>query len=191
MSVWFPLFFPSVCKSAAIRPSVAGAFTRTQDRAVRQRYPSQVWLTSRLLICNRTLWFIVRLEIDLVLIVAGLSSFQQSVAMDRLHRILGIIQKPEMGWDSRKMTITDFFYCNKLARMLPLKLRPPCYLQWEISAKPRSDRSDAQSLVPTSGLPIRCAEPDQHSQTPNTVAPESAPYASEGECLFKAVFQSI
>ncbi|XP_030003894.1 circadian associated repressor of transcription a [Sphaeramia orbicularis] len=27
----------------------------------------------------------------------GLTSFQQSVAMDRLHRILGILQKPEMG----------------------------------------------------------------------------------------------
>lgn len=27
----------------------------------------------------------------------GLSSFQQSVAMDRLQRILGILQKPEMG----------------------------------------------------------------------------------------------
>ncbi|XP_077405709.1 circadian associated repressor of transcription a [Vanacampus margaritifer] len=27
----------------------------------------------------------------------GLTSFQQSVAMDRLHRILGILQRPEMG----------------------------------------------------------------------------------------------
>lgn len=36
-------------------------------------------------------------DIDLVSFVAGLSSFQQSVAMDRLQRILGMIQKPEMG----------------------------------------------------------------------------------------------
>ena len=28
---------------------------------------------------------------------AGLSSFQQSVAMDRIQRIIGVLQKPEMG----------------------------------------------------------------------------------------------
>lgn len=27
----------------------------------------------------------------------GLSSFQQSVAMDRIQRIIGVLQKPEMG----------------------------------------------------------------------------------------------
>nr|XP_035954234.1 circadian-associated transcriptional repressor isoform X2 [Halichoerus grypus] len=27
----------------------------------------------------------------------GLSSFQQSVAMDRIHRIVGVLQKPQMG----------------------------------------------------------------------------------------------
>ncbi|XP_064355052.1 circadian-associated transcriptional repressor isoform X2 [Dromaius novaehollandiae] len=28
----------------------------------------------------------------------GLSTFQQSVAMDRIQRIIGVLQKPEMGW---------------------------------------------------------------------------------------------
>lgn len=33
----------------------------------------------------------------ILMCLAGLTSFQQSVAIDRLQRILGIIQKPEMG----------------------------------------------------------------------------------------------
>jgi len=30
--------------------------------------------------------------------LAGLSTFQQSVAMDRLRRIVGVLQKPDLGY---------------------------------------------------------------------------------------------
>lgn len=51
-------------------------------------YPSFTWLNSSISI------FDLFLSLSLT---PGLSSFQQSVAMDRIQRIVGVLQKPQMG----------------------------------------------------------------------------------------------
>lgn len=43
------------------------------------------------------LLLLLMLNVDLCLSPAGLSSFQESVAMDRIQRIMGVLQNPEMG----------------------------------------------------------------------------------------------
>lgn len=82
-------------------------------------------------------------------IIAGLTSFQQSVAMDRLQRILGILQKPEMGWasSSQPVYIDLFLLLLQTICFIFFWSLPVFFLQWEISPKPVADWSNAQDVV--------------------------------------------
>lgn len=40
--------------------------------------------------------------------LAGLNTFQQSVAMDRLQRIVGVLQKPHLGYVLHNLYLLDF-----------------------------------------------------------------------------------
>lgn len=42
--------------------------------------------------------------------LTGLSSFQQSVAMDRIQRIVGVLQRPNSGWDFHVVPLTVLYF---------------------------------------------------------------------------------
>lgn len=103
----FFLLISSVCRFAQVYPAFAWASSWTKDWAVCQRYVVEQYQTSlfsfsaSILSCNEIhksqFALTAVLYLLYLLIVTGLSSFQQSVAIDRLQRILGILQRPEMG----------------------------------------------------------------------------------------------
>ncbi|XP_054033523.1 circadian-associated transcriptional repressor [Dryobates pubescens] len=96
----------------------------------------------------------------------GLSSFQQSVAMDRIQRIIGVLQKPEMG-----------------ARYLGTLLQVEGMLRvWfpHVNPTPARDAAPISALRrrPPAGPPgaPRCRRPpeDAPSSTPEGAAPEAS-----------------
>ncbi|XP_053190338.1 circadian associated repressor of transcription a [Scomber japonicus] len=106
----------------------------------------------------------------------GLTSFQQSVAVDRLHRILGILQKPEMG---------ERYLHNLLQIEMMLKIWFP-----QVALQPTLTQTITPRLLPRwrqnqLHMPVKKRKPAwSDPDDPGTVPPRHTHYQHEkqGSC---------
>uniref|UniRef100_A0A8U7N6Q8 Uncharacterized protein n=1 Tax=Corvus moneduloides TaxID=1196302 RepID=A0A8U7N6Q8_CORMO len=108
----------------------------------------------------------------------GLSSFQQSVAMDRLQRIIGVLQKPEMG----ARYLGTLLQVEAMLRLWFPHVAPKPALDPAPSARPGARTGPAQSprVPPGAAAPNPGPAPPEVPADRKSLPPEVPPSAASG-----------
>uniref|UniRef100_A0ACB8EQG1 Uncharacterized protein n=1 Tax=Sphaerodactylus townsendi TaxID=933632 RepID=A0ACB8EQG1_9SAUR len=94
----------------------------------------------------------------------GLSTFQRSVAMDRIQRIVGVLQKPGMG----ERYLGTLLQVERMLKVwFPQIALKSSHTDRDAESEDKSETSEKSSSTETA-LPRRVAPSDSHAQNPST-----------------------